>query len=92
MRRVVHIVKVEDGKLAINDSRVSDSLTYTPAPSHRHPQALSVVGRHGPDHLHVSGRALPPLGVRRRDGRADCNGWSQSRLSEPVRRHAFYSS
>ncbi len=29
MRRVVHIVKVEDGKLAINDSRVSDSLTYS---------------------------------------------------------------
>lgn len=71
MRRVVHIVKVEDGKLAINDSRVSDSLTYTPAPGRRHPQAFSISGRHGSDHLHGSGRDLPPLGVRRCSRRAD---------------------
>jgi hypothetical protein len=30
MRKVVHVVKIEDGQLVITASRVSDGLTYTP--------------------------------------------------------------
>ena len=39
MRRVVHIIKCIDGQLTICGSRVSDSLTYTPA------QAVAILKR-----------------------------------------------
>ena len=39
MRKVVHIIRVVEGKLAIVASRVSDSLTYTPA------QAVAILKR-----------------------------------------------